>query len=441
MTAPLSRRDFLKSTGAAAGLLILSGRANATSANSRLRLASVGVGGMGASDLSSLSSHPQVEVVGLCDIDAQRLAEAAAKHPGAETFADWRQMLDKLADRIDAVNVATPDHTHAPAAMSAMQLGKHVYCQKPLTHDVYEARQLARVAAEKKLTTQMGIQVHSTSPYRTAVKVIRDGAIGRVKEAHSWSDKNWGYEGPAPTPAEPPEHVSWDLWLGTAPHRPYSPGHYHPGQWRRWLDFGCGTMGDMGIHILDPVASALELGAPKTVQSSSSPPPDDAHGIKNHVRYTFGAATPQTTEGFVLTWYDGGLRPAEASEWPLPEGQELPSQGSMFVGEKGYLLLPHVAAPQLLPAAQFEDYKLPSVEGDNHYHQWASAALAGEKSSADFGYSGPLTEMLLLGVVSNRFPGQRLDWDAAALRITNFSDANALLRREYREGWEVKGLS
>lgn len=410
----------------------------------KVRLASIGVGGMGAADLGSLSSHAKVEVVALCDIDAQRLAAAKEKHPAAKVFSDYRKMLDAMHDQIDAVSVSTPDHTHAPAAMTAMNHGKHVYCQKPLTHDVYEARQLRLAAAKANVVTQMGTQIHSHTAYRTAVNLIQSGAIGKVKEVHSWSSKTWGYEGPAPMETPVPAHVDWDLWLGTAPVRPFADGHYHPANWRRWYDFGCGTMGDMAIHILDPVFTALKLGTPHLVESSSPVPPKNSYGLKNQTTFRFNAS-PFTTDAFVLTWSDGGLMPNTAG-WPKQTDKEgkpigLPDQGSMFVGEKGYVLLPHVAQPILLPEADFKSTKIEIAPNGNHYHLFIDACLGGTPTTANFGYAGPLTEAVLLGVLANRFPGSPLRWNPEPMQIENHSDAQALIKRSYREGFTVNGLA
>ncbi len=437
------RRDFLVRTSTLTLSLPFWARA-AHSSNEpnagRLRLASVGVGGMGASDLGSLSSHKQVDIVALCDVDAMRLASAGEKHPKAKRFSDFRKMLDEMHDEIDAVQVSTPDHTHAPAALSAMNRGKHVYCQKPLTHDVFESRQMRRMAQQKKVVTQMGTQIHSHTDYRTAVALIQSGVIGQVKEVHSWSSKTWGYVGPDPMPSKPPAHLDWDLWLGTAPERPYSESQYHPADWRRWYDFGCGTMGDMAIHILDPVFTALQLGAPLKVVSSSPEPPKKSYGMKNQTRYTFGPSK-YTTDGFVLTWSDGGMMP-DTSSWPQRTGKEgkvqsLPDQGSMFVGEKGYVLLPHIAQPILLPESSFASTAIERQPNGNHYHLFVDACLGGAPTSAHFGYAGPLTEAVLLGVLANRFPQQEMQWNAEAMNIPNHAGANALLRRQYRTGFEI----
>lgn len=447
---PSSRRRFLTRSiqAGAVGAAWMGGVHSAIGSSGidggKVRLASVGVGGMGAADLGSLSSHAKVEVVALCDIDAQRLAAAKEKHPGAKVFSDYRLMLETMHDQIDAVSVSTPDHTHAPAAMTAMNHGKHVYCQKPLTHDVYEARQLRLAAAKAKVVTQMGTQIHSHTAYRTAVNLIQSGVIGKVKEVHSWSSKTWGYEGPAPKESAVPAHINWDLWLGSAPFRPYAEGHYHPANWRKWYDFGCGTMGDMAIHILDPVFTALKLGTPHLVESSSPVPPKDSYGLKNQTTFRFGAS-PFTTDSFVLTWSDGGLMP-DTTNWPKQKDKDgkpvgLPDQGSMFVGEKGSVLLPHVAQPILLPEEQFKSTKIEIAPNGNHYHLFIDACLGGAPTTADFNYAGPLTEAVLLGVLANRFPGSPLKWNPERMQIENHSDAQALIKRTYREGFSVKGLT
>ncbi len=437
-----SRREFLvRSSTLSLTLPFWARAAHSFSTNEgRLRLASVGVAGMGGADLTSLSSHAQVDVVALCDVDSKRLQSAREKHPNAKHFSDYRKMLDEMHDQIDAVQVSTPDHTHAPAALSAMSRGKHVYCQKPLTHDVYESRQMRLLSQQKKLVTQMGTQIHSHTDYRTAVSLIQSGVIGQVKEVHSWSSKTWGYDGPDPMPSEVPANLDWNLWLGTAPERPYSDKQYHPADWRRWYDFGCGTMGDMAIHILDPVFTALQLGAPLKIVSTSPVPPKRSYGMKNQTHYTFGPSK-FTTDRFVLTWSDGGLMP-DTSLWPKQSGKEgkerkLPDQGSMFVGEKGYVLLPHIAQPILLPESNFASTEIQRQPNGNHYHLFVDACLGGAPTTAHFGYAGLLTEAVLLGVLANRFPQQELQWNAEAMNIPNHAMANSLLRRQYRSGFEI----
>jgi predicted dehydrogenase len=424
----LTRRDFLATAGAVAIAPRL-----AAGQEKKLRHATVGCGGMGGADLGSISSHPAIQVVALCDVDLNNLTSAAKKFPNAKQYRDYRKMFAEIGSEIDTVNVGTPDHMHAAAAMTAMNLGKHVYVQKPLTHDVWEARKLAEAARAKKVQTQMGIQVHSAREYRLAVKVIQDGAIGKVKEVHSWSNKKWGFDGPRPEGSDPvPANLDWDLWLGTAPERPFKRGLYHPGNWRKWTDFGCGTMGDMSIHILDPVAGALALTQPRTILSESDAPPKESFSTKNKVKYVF-PGTKFTVESFPLTWYDGDAMPS-TDGWPV---QKLPDQGSMFVGEKGFMLLPHVAAPKLFGV---EGYAMPAMDSANHWHQWVDACLGKGTPSANFDYAGPLTEFVLLGVIANRVPGKTLTWHAAEMKLEGSPEAAALLRRTYRKGWEVEGF-
>jgi predicted dehydrogenase len=395
---------------------------------------------MGAADLGSIASHPLVEVAALCDVDAGALAGAQAGHPQAETFRDYRELFERFADKFDAVVVSTPDHTHAPASMLAMLNDKPVYCQKPLTHEVFEARRLREVAEQRGLVTQMGIQVHSAAPYRRAVKIIQSGVIGKVSAVHAWSDKNWGYDGPAPTNfRQAPENLVWDLWLGTAQRRPFVPGIYHQGQWRKLIDFGTGTLGDMGVHIFDTPYDALQLTAPNWAQTTCRPPTGIGHPEKNVVELEF-PGTQFTTPTLRWMWYDGANAPPRSEQLELPAGMQLPGQGALFVGAEGWLLLPHVGEAQLFPSEKFADYQLPEVEQADHYHQWVDACLGEGKTSASFAYAGPLTEALLLGVVANRFPGQKLAWDAQQLQVTNLPEANALLRRTYRDEFAVEGL-
>jgi predicted dehydrogenase len=432
MDSRLTRRGFLAASALAAG----AARGLALPQDRKLRHAAVGCGGMGGADLGNIAQHPAVKIVALCDVDQKSLDTAAKKFPGAKPYRDYRKLFAEMGGEIDSVNVGTPDHAHAAASMLAINLGKHVYCQKPLTHDVWEARKLAEAARAKKVVTQMGIQVHSSSQYRLAVKLVHDGAVGKVKEVHSWSNKTWGHDGPRPEGSDPvPANLDWDLWLATAPERPYKKGHYHPGNWRKWADFGCGTMGDMAIHILDPIAGACGLGSPRTILSESDVPPAESFATKNKVKYVF-PGTKYTADPLPLTWYDGTAK-VSTEGWPV---DKLPDQGSMLVGEKGFLLLPHVANPQLLPKESFKDFVMPAVKGESHWHQWVDACLGKGAAAANFDYAGPLTEFVLLGVVANRVPGKLLTWHASEMRLEGSEEAQKLLRRTYREGWEVEGL-
>lgn len=443
MTPFINRRHFVQFGSAclAAPLGLTPNRKRSTTGSlEKLRTAHIGVGGMGGGDLKSVASHPMVEVSGLCDVDGKILKSALAKHPGAKSFRDFREMMATMGDSIDAVVVSTPDHTHAPAAMTALLAGKPVYCQKPLTHEVFESRQLRLIAKGKQLVTQMGVQIHSAAVYKRAVRMIQDGVIGKVSQVHAWSTKNWGYDGvDFKSTQPPPKHLNWDLWLGTAPERLYVPKVYHQGNWRKIVDFGTGTLGDMGVHIFDTPYTALELTAPNWAKTTCRPPTSVGHPERNIVEYEF-PKTKYTTDTMVWKWYDGKDAPPNAEEVGLPAGTKLPGQGSLFIGEEGQMLLPHIGEAVLFPQEDFKDYQRPEVAAENHYHQWVEACLGNGKTSMSFDLAGPLTEALLLGVVANRFPNQKLAWDAERLKVTNIEEANSLIQRTYREGFEVEQL-
>lgn len=440
MVEQFSRRRFLAAAGTAASVTILPSWSYGAAPSDRLRTAHIGVGGMGSADLQSISSHPNVDVVALCDVDATALGKKTAKHTAAKSFADFRVMFDEMADGIDAVVVSTPDHTHAPAAMSALQLDKHVYCQKPLSHDVFESRCLTQAAEARGVVTQMGIQVHSHTIYRSARKTLQSGTLGKISDVHVWSSKNWGYDGPKTEDGdEAGEQLDWNLWLGTAPARPFKRSKYHPSQWRRYLDFGCGTLGDMGVHIFDTPFAALELTAPNWVSAACRGPTGEGFPEQNSVEFEF-PGTRHTTDTLSVKWYDGAAAPPKDLELEAIEGYTLPSQGMICVGQHGVMVLPHLGLASLLPSAKFTEYKSPQLESQNHYHQWVDACLGNGTTSAPFSYAGPLSEALLLGSVATSFPAQRLQWNASEL-ATSLSAANQLIRRQYRKGFEVEALS
>ena len=338
MSRMLKRREFLGAASAITGFSILPAGSRANSPNEKLRSCHTGVNGMGGSDLRSVSSHSGVEVAALCDVDLNSLNAARKRHRGAEGFRDYREMISEMGDKVDVAVVSTPDHTHAPAAMTALNAGKPVYCQKPLTHEVFEARRLREVAAQKKLPTQMGIQIHSHVIYRRAVRMIQSGVIGKVSQVHAWSQKNWGYDGgPLTSTQKPPANLDWNLWIGTAAMRPYVPRRYHRGQWRKMVDFGTGTLGDMGVHIFDTPYGALELTAPNKVKTTCRPPTGIGHPEKNVVEYEF-PGTRFTTGTMLWKWYDGSFAPPRGEDLGLPKGTKLPGQASLFVGEGATLL-------------------------------------------------------------------------------------------------------
>ncbi len=447
-----SRRRFLK-TAVAAGIssaYLSSYVATAAPAGKKIRHAQVGTGGKGASDLGSIASHPSVTVVAICDVDLNVLNNATKRYPKARKYQDWREMFAKEADNIDSVCVSTPDHMHAPIAMRAMQLGKHVYCQKPLTHDVYEARQLKKIAIEKKLVTQMGTQHASGFSNRYSEKLVKEGAIGKVKEMYCWSNKSassYRPKGPRSEKTDPvPANLDWDKWVGTAPMRPHVKGVYHTKWWRGWQDFGCGWLGDMGCHIMNTPFRILDMAAPISIKSQVEPA-----WVKNPKRfrevfpqweileYTFPGSKYTADDTIKLTWSDGGKYPDKKFK-ALIGGKDFPTQGLLVIGTKGALLLPHPGgAPKLYPKKKIERVKFPHM---NHYHQWVEAILKNDPDMplSRFSFAGQLSEAISLGVIALRFPDKLLKWDSEAMTFTNLDAPNQFIKRTYRKGWEEKGL-
>jgi len=445
----INRRDFLKSAAvasAAPALLSIVPRhvlgLGQTPPSEKLNVAGIGIGGKGAADLVELEGE---NIIALCDVDPNYAAKTVARYPGARFYTDYRLMLEKEKG-IDAVVIATPDHTHAVITLAAMQLGKHVYTQKPLTHSVFEARALARAARDSKVTTQMGIQGHSAEGSRLICEWIRAGLIGEVTEVDAWCDlsyypwghaqwsSKWGVR-PEDTPPLPPG-MDWDLWIGPAPMRPYHPA-YHPLVWRCWWDFGVGMMGDRGVHTFDPIYWALELDAPESIEATSCSLNPETHPLANLVTYRFPARGKRPP--VKLTWYDG-LRAPRPEE--LEEGRTMPAEGgSIFKGTKGKIMAgiygdaPRIIPEKLMQEAQRPAETIPRVEG-SHEKDWARACKAGTKAGAPFEYSGPLTEVCLLGNVAKRLDA-RIYWDAENMRVTNNPAAEPLIRRVYREGWSL----
>lgn len=406
----------------------------------RVRLASMGANGMAYATLHGIATHPSVDLVAVADVDLNRMERVKTNYPKAGLHQDWRRMFDKEAKHLDAVCVGTPDHMHAPQAMEAMRRGLHVYCQKPLTSHVAESRQLRKYADSHRLITQMGIQIHSNAEYRTAVRLVHDGVIGKVREVHAWSNKKWGDPNPRPTSTESvPEGLDWDGWIGVARTEQYVKGYCHPGEWRKRLEFGTGTFGDMGCHIYDPVFGALQLTSPLTVRAEGPAPNEHSWAVNAIVKYTFPGTAQTEGKTVNVTWYDGDERPP-AEIMALIEGTPAPGQGSIIIGTKGVMLVPHVAFPSLFPRASFAGFEMRREETNNHYHQFADAVLGKAETSAPFGYSGPLSETVLLGSLATRFPKTTLEWDTARLRFRNEKAANAFLKRRYRKGWKVRGL-
>jgi predicted dehydrogenase len=447
----VSRRQFLGGTAAGAlGFTFLPGYVlglgGAQSPNEKLNIASIGCAGQAASDINGVSSE---NIVALCDVDWQHAAGTFKKFPNAKRYKDFRKMLD-AEKNIDAVIVAIPDHMHAFASMAAIKLGKHVYCEKPLTHSVWEARQVTLAAREAKVATQMGNQGQASESTRTLCETIWDGAIGLVREAHIWTDRPsnglfneyWPQGVTRPTETPPvPDTLDWDLWLGPAPARPYHPA-YVPFKWRGWWDFGTGALGDIGCHSFDPVFRALKLGAPLSVEASSTRVNEETYPLASMVTYQFPARGEMPP--VKLIWYDGGLRPPRPPE--LEDGLEMGATGALLIGDKGKILGQR-ARWSLIPEERAIEYGRPPKKlerSPGHYVEWIEACKGGgKKPGSNFDWAGQLAETVLLGNVALRLKlrgelaKHKLLWDPVKLEFTNLPEANQFLRREYRKGWSL----
>ena len=453
----MSRRDFLRTTAlaAAATPFLASGegvKPRTISANEKLQHACIGIGGMGTNDLHNFLAHPRVEIVALCDVDADRLQAAAKLAPSARLYSDWRELFEKEGDRIDSVNVATPDHSHFSIAYSAVHRGKHVYCQKPMCHDVAEVRVLTEESVRRGVKTQLGTQAASGIYDRTAVAWLKEGRIGKIKHAYLCSNRPGAVEGyrlmgPRPAVGEPPPaSLNWDDWLGSAPVRPYAPGIYHLEKWRAWQDFGTGWSGDIGCHIFDSVWKGLgmkpALDVVAEVQESWKNSPErraDTWPQGDHITWTF-PGTP-ATEGDTLTleWFDGAFYPPDdIRRLYSPNLSEYPYESSLLVGTEGALITPNASdPPTLLPREKFAGVKPPTLPKRNHYHHFVDACLGGELNESHFAQTGPMAEAILLGTIAIRVPGELLKWDHARMKITNHPEANRYVKRKYRDGWHV----
>jgi predicted dehydrogenase len=425
----ISRRTFLKtSLLTTAGFWVGTnlGLARKPSANEKLNIGVVGTINRARANISAVRNE---NIVAICDIDDHLLAAAQANFPKAKTYSDFRRMLSQRD--LDAVVISTPDHTHAVATMAALKSGRHVYCEKPLAHDVFEARTVTNAAAKYKLATQMGIQIHATANYRRVVELIEQEAIGPVKEVHVWSERVWSGGGrPLETPPVP-SGLHWDLWLGPAPQRPYHAG-YQPKDWRRWWDFGGGTLGDMGCHFMDLPFWALKLRAPTTIEAEGPPVHPETTPAWLLVRYQFPARGP--LPAIQLTWYNGGKQPELVKEANLPQW----SNGVLFVGSKGMLLADYNRR-LLLPEKDYAGFEPPArylPDSIGHHAEWIAACKGRAPALCNFGYSGPLTETILLGNVAYR-SGSRLEWDSDAGKVINTRAADLFLRRKYRRGWKL----
>ena len=461
----LTRRNFLAGTaGGLAGFTIIPrlvlGENGQPSANNKLNIAGIGVGGMGKSNLDAVcavedkenggKAGPSENIVALCDVDQSYAESVYKRYPQAKTFKDYRVMLDKMGRQIDAVIIATPDHTHAVIAAECMKRGKHVYVQKPLTRTVYEARKLTEAARQYKVITQMGNQGHSGDSIRMLCEWIWDGAIGPVREVHAWTNRPvWPQGLSRPMDAPPvPETLDWDLWLGPAPYRPYNPA-YHPWIWRAWRDFGTGALGDMACHILDPVFWALKLKYPTSVQGSYAANVvgrgkkidlSESYPLGSAIHYEFPAR--EDMPPVKLHWYDGGLLPERPAELEVERKMGDENGGVIFIGDKGVLMCgSYGEGPRLIPETKMQEYKRPektiSRISTSHEMHWVESCKNGVQTTCNFDYAGPFTETVVMGNLALFYPGQKLLWDGENMKVTNIVEANEYVNPPYRQGWSL----
>jgi predicted dehydrogenase len=433
-----SRRRFLHGLALAGpGFWALGGVRGAGGSLSlgNIQFACIGVGGKGESDAKSAAAHG--EIVAICDTDSKNLEKAGTTYPRARRYRDFREMLDQLSGSIDAVTVSTPDHTHAVAAVKAMELGKHCFCQKPLAHDLFEARRMADVARRQRIVTQMDNQGTAADGLRRAAELIRSGAIGAVREVHVWTNRPiWrqGLDVKRPATADPPTTIDWDLWLGPAPARPYGDG-YHPFAWRGWWDFGIGAL-DMGSHLMNMPFMALDLRNPESIEAETAGHDRQTYPKWSIIRYQFPAIPKRPP--VAMTWYDGGKRPPA----PLFEGQEVAAEGALLVADEGklYSKSSYGEGVTLLPTARFRAALggptiLPTSPG--HFLEFVDAIRGGDPPVCNFpDYAGPLTETVLLGNLAI-WAGRRIEWDSRTLSVRNAPELDSVIRRPYRAGYSI----
>lgn len=439
-----NRRQFLAQAGMAGiGFWVAGGlqAADAKSANEKLNIAVIGCGGQGGGNLGAVSGE---NIVALCDVDEKRAASAFSKYPDVKKFADFRKMLDDMGKEIDAVVVSTPDHMHAPASVMAMKLGKHVYCEKPLTHSVHEARVMRETAAKMKVATQMGNQGTSGGGFRQNVEVIQSGALGPVKEVHVWSNRPIWAQGMIDRPKDTPDvpsTLSWDQWLGVAPDRSYHPS-YLPFSWRGWWDFGTGALGDMACHTANLPFMALKLGYPTVIEAETSGLSTESPPKWSVIRFEFPARGELPPVKF--TWYDGGKKPTDdvlKEVVKVVKDGKVPGSGCLIVGDKGQLFTSNDYGQdrKLLPEEAYKDYKPPEPtlpRSPGHHKEWLLACKGGKPAMSSFDYAAFLTETILLGNVAMRV-GKRIEWDGPNMKSTNCPETEKFVKREYRKGWSL----
>jgi predicted dehydrogenase len=449
-----SRRGFLAATGASAFATFhvvprhVLGGSGYTPPSVTVHVAGIGAGGMGGGDIATHARNG-AKIVALCDVDDDRAAGTFRNFPKARRYKDFRRLIEKEAKNIDAVTVGTPDHIHAVAAMAAIRAGKHVYCQKPLTHSLYECRALTSAARAAGVMTQMGNQGHATEGARLTNEWIQAGVIGEIREVHVWSDRAgrlWKQGISRPTDRPPiPAALDWDLWLGPTAARPYHPA-YVPVNWRGWRDFGTGALGDMGCHIIDHPVWALALGAPSTVEArctldgsflEGNTPNLETYPIASMITYGFPARGSQPAVR--MTWYEGGLMPPTPAEFP--RDRRLEDNGVLYVGSLGVMHhSSHGGMPEVFPEALRAKAAAAAktmARSPGHYEEWLNACKGGPRPVSNFDYAGPLTEIVLLGVLSLYAPGRRLEWDSANLKVANAPDLDRFIHPDFRKGWTL----
>ena len=434
MSSSFSRRRFLQGLAGAAAVAPFGGISAAAAQGRKIRHVSVGAAGQALSDIRAFSSHPNFTLTAVADTDLARTEGVKKLFPDVRVYQDWREMFRKEGNDIDSVGVATPDHMHAAVALSAMKMGKPVYVQKPLAVTVRETRVLWQYAQRHNLVTQMGIQISSHQSQRQTESLLRAGAIGKVREVHTFCAKAWGDTERIPAGSDPvPPTLDWNGWIGVAEPRPYKAEAYHPGNWRKRIGFGTGTLGDMGCHILSTPVRGLGLGLPRQVTSHGPAPVFGSWPVLSKVHYVFEGTRYTQGDTLDFWWYDGEERPPQQVVDAV--GGKLPSAGAVILGTDGAILLPHVDMPSLYPEAKYAEFEMPEVTPRNHYHEYVDAVIAGPGTacSADFDYSALLTEVVLLGTLALHHPGETLAYDAAGMRFAGKRDEPVGFSRRYRE--------
>jgi predicted dehydrogenase len=438
-SAPVTRREFLRTVAATAAVAPFVSVPSRTAAP-MLRHASIGASGQAFGDITAFAKHPAFDLIAVADVDLARFDRVQQRFPEVRVYQDWRELLEKEHANIDSVNVSTPDHMHFAIAIEAMKRGKPVYVQKPLCNTLRETRTLAEYARRKRLTTQMGIQVSSTRIQRYGEALVRSGIVGKIREVHTFSNKSWGDDKPLPEANDyVPAPFDWNGWLGVSETRPFKKGVYHPGEWRRRVGFGTGTLGDMGCHIYSPPYRALKLTSPIEVTAAGPAPSAESWATKARVKVTYPGTEFTAGKTVDVWWYDGGELPPDALREPV--GDRFPQQGSIVVGTDGLIVLPHGSAdPFVLPESRMASLPKIEIADRDHYAEFIDVVLGGgkEKCSANFDYAGPLTESVIIGNVAARFPGETLKFDAKALRFPGRPEADQYLTRTYREGWKPR---